>query len=500
MAKKQTKKEINEVEVINVGQVQTIGKEQNNETIEDRVQFEIGKFNFVDSEIAKLKKDFKDLKIKGLDDKEGIAKVADALKIISSKRTGIESKRSELKDFYLNTGRGIDAEAKRIQALIAEVEIPLKEKKNAIDLQIKQAKEEEEARLQKVLDDKVQALKDAGIVFDGSFYSIGDSISVDLMSIKDLDEEGFQKLIGLVSKEKERLDEIERLKELHNERKEQILPFWSFLTSEMHSVDFSQMTDASFVNLFYEAKEAKEKFDKIQADQEAEAEKQIQERKDLNFEKRSFKFEKEGFDVNEDGVSFVNEIGNVIMSRKQIEELNNPEFEQAFTLKIGIKSAFEKEFLELAESRKEKAKKDAEDAVQAEKDKLFNDKLSSRETAFKSLGFKRIDGDLILEDLKVDMIELGAMEESEFGVLLSTATKMKANLEREKALKDEKERLEKLPDLDKVERYCQVILEVDLPEIKSEEVQKELQILRNEIKRSIEKTLSNIKTIKDEIK
>ena len=31
MAKKQTKKDINEVEVINVGQIQGIGKEQNNE-------------------------------------------------------------------------------------------------------------------------------------------------------------------------------------------------------------------------------------------------------------------------------------------------------------------------------------------------------------------------------------------------------------------------------------------------------------------------------------
>jgi hypothetical protein len=172
MAKNQ-KKQVSEVEVINVGQIATSGNEQNNETVEDRVQFEIGKFNFVDSEIAKMKEEFKDLEIKGLDDKEGIAKVADALKIVSSKRTGIESKRTELKDFYLNTGRGIDAEAKRIQALIAEVEIPLKEKKNAIDLQIKKAKEEEEARLQKILDEKVETLKDAGIVFDGAFYSIG---------------------------------------------------------------------------------------------------------------------------------------------------------------------------------------------------------------------------------------------------------------------------------------------------------------------------------------
>ena len=228
MAKKQTKKDINEVEVINVGQIQGIGKEQNNETVEDRVQFEIGKFNFVDSEIAKMKEEFKDLEIKGLDDKEGIAKVADALKIISSKRTGIESKRTELKDFYLNTGRGIDAEAKRIQTLIAEVENPLKEKKNAIDLQIKKAKEEEEARLQKILDEKVETLKDAGIVFDGAFYSIGESISVDLATINGLDEESFNKLLEAVKMAKKAIDEVEELKALHNERKEQILPFWSF--------------------------------------------------------------------------------------------------------------------------------------------------------------------------------------------------------------------------------------------------------------------------------
>ena len=497
MAKNQ-KKQVSEVEVINVGQIATSGNEQNNETVEDRVQFEIGKFNFVDSEIAKMKEEFKDLEIKGLDDKEGIAKVADALKIVSSKRTGIESKRTELKDFYLNTGRGIDAEAKRIQALIAEVENPLKEKKNAIDLQIKKAKEEEEARLQKILDEKVETLKDAGIVFDGAFYSIGDSISVDLATINGLDEESFNKLLEAVKKAKEKIDEVENLKKLHERRKEVLLPYWSFLTSEMQLLDLSSISCERFDEINESVQLKKQKFDKIQADQEAEAEKQIKERKDLNFEKRSFRFEKIGFDLNEFGdVFFMNQSGHILVKKEQLENLPNEDFEKLFDEKSNLKISFEDSAKVADEAKKKKLQQDAEDKIQAEKDKAIEEKTNQRLLSIEKFGAnENEEGEVFIGEKSFGFIDdLVALNDSEFLDITIEMQKSKSELEAENAKKEEDERLAKLPEIEKVKRYCEEILNIQSPSLNSEEAIKEFNLLFGEIKRSVEKTLSNLKTI-----
>ena len=179
--------------------------QQQNETVEDRVEIEIKKFNIADARIAELKEQFKDLEIKDVYDKEGIKAVNEAVKIMRTLRTGVDAKHKELKSFYLNTGRGIDAEKNRIQELIAEVEEPLKAKKEAIEAEIKRIKDEEEAKEQKRLDDRVEALKEAGIQFDGAFYSIGESVSVDLLTIKDLGEESFEKLKSMVQAENEKI-------------------------------------------------------------------------------------------------------------------------------------------------------------------------------------------------------------------------------------------------------------------------------------------------------
>ena len=436
MEKAIKKSKAKDVQVLDAG---ISSNENNNETVENRVEFEIQKFNIVDANILKLKEQFKDLQISGVDDKDGIKAVTEAMSIVRNLRMGVDKKRKELKDFYLNTGRGIDAEAKRILELIADVEEPLKAKKTAIDDEIQQIKDREAEAEQKLLDDKVDALKEAGIQFDGTFYSIGESISLDLVSIKDLNEENFARLLEMVKSEKEKIDNQVRLQELHEKRKEELLQYWSFVPEGFKALNMGMATEMEFNSILEEAKKGKAEFDKIQANQKAEADRQIQERKDLNFEKRSFRFEKEGFSVNEDGVSFVNESGNVLMSRSRIEELNNVEFDKEFELKIGIKKAFEKEVVALAEKRIKDAEAQAEAKIKANAEKLRK----------------------YVED----------------------------------EIKKQQDFLEKLPEIDKVKRYCEEILNVSAPELKTPEAVEEFNLLFGEVKRSVEKTLSNLKNI-----
>ncbi len=76
-------------------------------------------------------------------------------KTLSSTRTAIESARKEIKQPYLDAGRAIDNEAKRITAEIKKIEAPLAALKKGWDDRLKREKEERIARLQK----KVDAIK-----------------------------------------------------------------------------------------------------------------------------------------------------------------------------------------------------------------------------------------------------------------------------------------------------------------------------------------------------
>lgn len=461
-----------------------------NETVENRVEFEIQKFNIVDAELAELKKKFKNLKIAGVDDKKGIKAVNEAISIVRGLRTSVETKRTDLKSFYFETGKGIDAEAKRIQSLIADIEEPLKAKKTAIEDE-KKRQEEEKARMeQERVDGRVEALKTAGIVFDGTFYSIGENVSVDLATIETMEDDAFEKLCSVVAGEKEKIDNQVRLQKVHEDRKEAILPFWSFLTSEMQQSNFADISEGRFKEILHEVEAMKNKFDQDQLNQKKEAEKQIQERKDLNFEKRSFRFEKEGFDVNEDGVSFVNEIGNVIMSRKQIEELNNPEFEQAFTLKIGIKKAFEKEFLQLAEQRKKDAEQkaifDAEGKKAQSRMKVLN--LIEGHDIEDTVFFSYADNRIAYNDL-IDLTD------EEFLTKVLDIKKEISEYDAKRAKEQEEERLALIPEIEKAKEFIRSFLDAECQPFESTEINELIQDFKLKINVVSEQFLSNLKNL-----
>ena len=88
-----------------------------------------------------------------------------------------------------------------------------------------------------------------------------------------------------------------------------------------------------------------------------------------------------------------------------------------------------------------------------------------------------------------------ALNDSEFLDITIKMQKSKSELEAENAKKEEDERLAKLPEIEKVKRYCEEILNIQSPSLNSEEAIKEFNLLFGEIKRSVEKTLSNLKTI-----
>jgi hypothetical protein len=84
-----------------------------------------------------------------------------AIAHLRSTRTAIEERRVELKAGALEYGRKVDAMAKRLTALIADVEEPLKAKKKAIDDEKERAKREAERVELLVLEAKLRVEREA---------------------------------------------------------------------------------------------------------------------------------------------------------------------------------------------------------------------------------------------------------------------------------------------------------------------------------------------------
>jgi len=115
---------------------------------------QLQRFNPTDAAIAEMRERYMPLTIAGLPDVEGFNRVHDARMVVRDYRVQVEKTRKELKADALDYGRKVDAEAKRITALLEPIETHLQTEEERITqerwkikhaAQIK-AEEEEKAR------------------------------------------------------------------------------------------------------------------------------------------------------------------------------------------------------------------------------------------------------------------------------------------------------------------------------------------------------------------
>ena len=489
-AKAQSKeKEILDVQIVEAKDI----------TVEDVISTEIKKFNLADAKIAELKEQFKDLKISGVEDKDGYKAVSEAIKIARTYRTGVEKVRKQIKEDYLKTGRAIDEEAKRLTALLEEIENPLKDKKQEIDDEIQAEKDRKEAEAQAKTDKRVEELEAVGIKFDGRFYSIGGEISVDVVTIKDLSEEDFQELKSHVKSVNEKLQEAERIKNLHNERREMLLDFWAYVPEDFKNLNFGEMFEENFKTLLEQAKQGKADFDEAQKKQAEEAQRQADERKALNYEKRSFKFEKEGFEVAENGnLLFSTESGQILIQKQDLEEISNEAFDTLFETKKREKETLLNKSKDLQKQREADAQRKAEEEAEKKKSEELEAKTNSRIETLLKLGLK-FDGvqTFIFHDINFDIFaDIKTKSDTEWSEAIIGATKRKAEIEKEIADKEEAERVQKLPEINKAERYIDEVMKVAFPQLQNGEIAEVLADFKNKIKLASDEAISNLKNLR----
>ena len=489
-AKAKAQKEILDVQIV---------KDAKDVTVEEVISTEIKKFNLADAKIAELKETFKHLEISGVEDKDGYKAVSEAIKIVRTYRTGVEKVRKQIKEDYLKTGRAIDEEAKRLTASLEEIENPLKDKKQEIDDEIQAEKDRQEAEAQAKTDKRVEELEAVGIKFDGRFYSIGEDISVDIVTIKDFTDEQFAEFKNRVSAVNDKLQEAERIKNLHNERREMLLDFWAYVPEDFKNLNFGEMFEENFKTLLEQAKQGKADFDEAQKKQAEEAQRQADERKALNYEKRSFKFEKEGFEVAENGnLLFSTESGQILIQKQDLEEISNEAFDTLFETKKREKETLLNKSKDLQKQREADAQRKAEEEAEKKKSEELEAKTNSRIETLLKLGLK-FDGvqTYIFHDINFDIFhDIKTMSDADWSEAIIGATKRKAEIEKEIADKEEAERVQKLPEIEKAERYVEEVLKVQIPQINGSEIAEILADFKNKIKIASDEVISNLKNLK----
>lgn len=118
------------------------------------------RYNLTDAKISKLRESFMPLKIDGIADKEGYLAVHEARMEVKRIRVAVEKKRVDLKADALEYGRRVDAEAKRITALLEPIEKHLESEEARIDQErerIKREAEMERLRIQREAEEKERA-------------------------------------------------------------------------------------------------------------------------------------------------------------------------------------------------------------------------------------------------------------------------------------------------------------------------------------------------------
>jgi hypothetical protein len=178
-----------------------------------------------------------------------VMKQADALrKILKKKRSAVENKRKELKNYYVQTGKAIDSIANHLKELIEPIESHLQE-------QATYAVRMEEKRRQDRKDKRIAALSQYGPV-------------TEFAGLETMPEESFEMLLAGKKAEYEKIqrekEETERLKRLGADRLVKLQSFGGFFALPHSDKDLSAISEEEFQAIYNEVAENKKTFEEEQ--------------------------------------------------------------------------------------------------------------------------------------------------------------------------------------------------------------------------------------------
>lgn len=400
--------------------------EQYELAIQEKIQTDISKYNLADTKIAEMKAEFAGLTVKGVDDKEGLKALKNALSTVVGTRTGIEKKRVELNADYLRITKAINGEATRLKVLIEEIEEPLKAEKKRIDEEIEEEKQRKQKEEEEKLKSRVEELKSAGMVFDGNFYAIA-NMSMDIGTVKNMNDSDFEFLVAKVKIEAERIRKEQEQREKEElARKEEERKQREKLEQEQKELEDQKK----------KMQEEREQFEKQREEFEAQQRKAAKDEEDRKaailqelVNNRFAELERSGFTYSPASKVFTyqNEGGKHTIEAAVLETASPEYWIEILSQAAEAIGSINTKYKEIIESREEQKRKDII-AEQERKQKEEQEEKERREA-----------------------------EEKE----------AKERQERE-AAEAEQERLAALPDVEKVYAYFQQLNSIEQPTVTNE--------------------------------
>lgn len=143
--------------------------------------------------------------IAGESDEAGYKKLDDTRKMLVKLRTGVSNKHKLLKENYLKVGRALDGEKNELTNLLSPIEKYCEDQLKVID-DIKAEKQRELERQKELKKQaRINEIKQNGMSFDGAFYSIGENISLDIVTLENLNDEQYAALLKRVAEENKKI-------------------------------------------------------------------------------------------------------------------------------------------------------------------------------------------------------------------------------------------------------------------------------------------------------
>lgn len=457
--------------------------------IEERINAEIKKYNIPRAAIQKWKDETSELATISEADKPGYKKLVAAIAYSRGKRGEIKDKYDELTEESKIITAALRKERDELIDLLFEGETPLKKRKDEIDKAEEFRKEKIEKELQEKLQGRVATLLENGMGFNGSYYAIGDTISMDVVTLKNMEDTAFQDFLCRVAKENEKIvaakAEADRLQaEREQLQKEQ-----------------RQQQEAEAKRL----REEREELDRQRREMEEEKgkmKKQLAEGRRTLLGQNGFRLEPNGnmhihLQTGDDSS------GGVIVEAERIEGAPGKEWDEIYA--DAIKGAAEviaenKKYLaDLEEKKRQREKREEEERQAAERAKLllkertaelthrygmeFESQKStffvhSRYAGIASLSISLLevttsDAEEWIHHLKVLDVEYAAFTKANYEEKMLLEKKQAEEQRKEKEAA-EAERQLKLGDAEKLWEYVKAIRAMKLPIIKDKDLRYKL--------------------------
>lgn len=190
---------------------------------EEKAKQEVARFQVPKAWVNKKKKEIDALTtLKDDSSKDNLKRWENVWREVRQKRLGVEAKHKEVKADYLTITQVIDGTKREILGMLKPLEDQAGAELDWLENEKKRIAEEKEREEQTKLQNRVNELLANGMVFNGSFYEIGE-ISVDVLTIKMFDDEKFSDLLSRVKKINEEILEAKRKEEQEKEAEKQRL-------------------------------------------------------------------------------------------------------------------------------------------------------------------------------------------------------------------------------------------------------------------------------------